>query len=148
MMNEQVRHIMSKSPMTISPAAPLTQVYDVVMKNRVHHLAVVENQKLLGLITTYDLWRRNVPFEKYGALKAQDVMNTNLCKISPKDKVGTAAELFMDRRFHALPVVNLQGELKGVITSHDIIKYTLNKAYKTPILFKDVLTENYVASHV
>lgn len=145
MMNEQVRHIMSSRPTTVSPDSPLSAVSDIIVTNREHHVAVIDrNGKLKGLITTYDLWRRNLKSEDYNKLTAKDVMNTNLCKITPIDKVGTAAELFMDRRFHALPVVNLKGELKGVITSHDIIKYTLNKEYRTPILYKDVLTDRLV----
>lgn len=144
MMNDQIRHIMSHNPKVIGPDKFLTDVSELIESNRNHHVAVVEDGKLLGLITTYDLWKKRLNSSDYRNLRAKDVMNTNLCKISPKDKVGTAAELLMDRRFHALPVVNLKGELKGVITSHDIIKYTLNREYKTPILYKDVLTDALV----
>ena len=145
MMNEQIRNYMSHTVASVSPEVSLEEVSKFFKKNKHHHVAIVEENKLVGLITIYDLWSKNIPFSEYKNLKASDVLNTNVCKITPVDKVGTAAELFMDRRFHALPVVNLRGELKGVITSHDIIKYTLNKEYPTPILYKDVLTETLAA---
>ena len=58
-------------------------------------------------------------------------------KISPKDKVGTAAELFADKRFKTLPVVNLRNELMGTITAFDIIKLAYNQEYDKKILFKE-----------
>ena len=60
-------------------------------------------------------------------------MNTKVIKISPKDKVGTAAELFADGRFKTLPVVNLQNELKGVLTAFDVIKLVYTYEYPTII---------------
>jgi CBS domain-containing protein len=139
MMNEQIRSIMTKAPVTVSPESTLSDVLDLFKKRRVHHLPVTKNNKLVGLVTTYDLWKFNQQQENYKHIHVSEVMSTNLCKISPIDKVGTAAELLMDKRFHALPVVNLRGELKGIVTSFDIMKYTLNKAYPNPILYKEVL---------
>jgi len=135
MMNEQIRSIMTKAPVTVSPEQTLAEVLGLFRKRHVHHIPVVKNEKLVGLVTTYDLWKLDKQQENYKHIRVNEVMNTNLCKISPIDKVGTAAELLMDKRFHALPVVNLRGELKGIVTSFDIMKYTLNKEYPTPILY-------------
>ncbi len=139
MMNEQIRSIMTKSIITVSPETTLTDISKLFRNKRIHHIPVVKDLKLVGLITTYDLWKLNQPEENYQHIYVSEVMNRNVCKISPLDKVGTAAELLMDKRFHALPVVNLRGELKGIVTSFDILKYTLNKEYPNPILYKEVL---------
>lgn len=138
-MNEQIRSIMTKSIITVSPETTLTDISKLFRNKRIHHIPVVKDLKLVGLITTYDLWKLNQPEENYQHIYVSEVMNRNVCKISPLDKVGTAAELLMDKRFHALPVVNLRGELKGIVTSFDILKYTLNKEYPNPILYKEVL---------
>ena len=45
----------------------------------------------------------------------------------------------MDRRFKTLPVVNLRGKLKGVVTAFDVIRYSLRKEYREPILYREVL---------
>ncbi len=139
MMNEQIRSIMTTAPVTVSPENTLSEVSGLFKTRRIHHLPVVSQGKLVGLVTTYDLWKLDQQQDKYKRIRVGEVMNTNICKISPLDKVGTAAELLMDRRFHALPVVNLRGELKGIVTSFDIMKYTLNKEYPNPILYKEVL---------
>lgn len=140
MMNDQIRSIMSTDSVTVSPEASLAEVTQIFAHRRIHHLPVVKDGLLVGLITTYDLWKMDKTHSEYAKVRVSEIMNTNLCKISPIDKVGTAAELLMDRRFHALPVVNLRGEFKGIITSFDIMKYTLNREYPTPILYKEVLT--------
>ncbi len=138
-MNDQIRNIMTASPVTVSPESTLTDVATIFRERRIHHLPVVKENKLVGLVTTYDLWKLDKTKDAYKRIYVKEVMNTNICKISPIDKVGTAAELLMDRRFHALPVVNLRGELKGIVTSFDIMRYTLNREYPTPILYKEVL---------
>jgi CBS domain-containing protein len=45
----------------------------------------------------------------------------------------------MDRRFMTLPVVNLNGKLKGVVTAFDVIRYAIKKEYPKPILYGDVI---------
>ncbi len=139
MMNEEVRTIMSTRVTTATPDQTVGDVLSLMERKRLQQLPVVEGGKLVGLITTYDLWqncRENPGCEKS---VVRDVMTSAVVKLSPKDKVGTAAELFMDRRFKTLPVVNLKNELKGVVTAFDVIRYSFKKEYPEPILYADRL---------
>ena len=138
MMNEEVRTIMSTRVTTARPEQRVADVLRMMERKRLQQLPVIDaDNHLLGLITTYDLWqncRHNPECESEVVAK---VMTSAVVKLSPKDKVGTAAELFMDRRFKTLPVVNLRNELKGVVTAFDVIKYSFRKEYPEPILYKD-----------
>ena len=139
MMNEEVRTIMSTKVTTAGPNETVGNVLKTMERKRLQQLPVVEAGKLVGLITTYDLWqhcRDNPDCEKR---LVRDVMTQAVVKLAPKDKVGTAAELFMDRRFKTLPVVNLRDELKGVVTAFDVIKYSFKKEYPEPILYAENL---------
>lgn len=139
MMNEEVRTIMSTRVTTARPNETVGNVLKTMERKRLQQLPVVEADKLVGLITTYDLWkhcRDNPDCEKR---LVRDVMTQAVVKLAPKDKVGTAAELFMDRRFKTLPVVNLRDELKGVVTAFDVIKYSFKKEYPEPILYAENL---------
>ena len=82
---------------------------------KLQQIPVTADGELKGIITSYDLWKCS----KTHAPQTQisEVMSTNILVIRPKDKVGTAAELFIDRRFKTLPVVNLENKLKGVVTA-------------------------------
>ncbi|MGB3800805.1 MAG: CBS domain-containing protein [Lewinella sp.] len=141
MMNEEVRTIMTTDIATAYPFQSVGEIAQIMLREQLQQLPVVDkDNKLVGLITSYDMWRdcrENLDSE---SRLVSEVMNTRIIKLSPKDKVGTAAELFMDRRFKTIPVVNLDGTLKGVITAFDVIRYTLKREYKEPILYREVLS--------
>jgi len=111
-----------------------------MMEKKLQQLPVVDDEGLLlGIITSYDLWQNLRESKISESQLVMEVMSTNVLVIQPKDKMGTAAELFIDRRFKTLPVVNLDNKLKGVITAFDVIKYVMKREYPDPILYKDVL---------
>ncbi len=141
MLNEEVRKIMSKDPVVVHPDDLVHEVSEMMTRKRIQQIPVVENGKLEGLITSYDLWKMSIQHPEGSKNKVKDVMTKNVLVIAPKDKVGTAAELFIDKRFKTLPVVNLNNELKGVITAFDVIKYVFKKEYPNPILYKEVLID-------
>ena len=138
MLNEEVRKIMTKNPPVAHPDDLVRDVANMMVEKQVQQLPVVQDGKLVGMITAYDLWRHSREHDDYEAKLVRDVMTTKVIKITPKDKVGTAAELFMDQRFKTLPVVNLENELKGVITAFDVIRHTLTREYPHPILYSEV----------
>ncbi|HQW13164.1 MAG TPA: CBS domain-containing protein [Saprospiraceae bacterium] len=121
---------MIKNITTISPDDKLDVVREIFRSKRLHHLPVVENDKLVGLLTTVDLLWLNRPLETYNEIKVSDVMTTKLATLESTDKIGSAAELFLLNRFHAVPVVE-NGKLIGLVTSFDILKYGFKKAYPT-----------------
>ena len=139
MMNEEVRSIMSTDMATATPDQTVGEVAQFMLRRRLQQLPVVEDGKLVGLITSYDLWRDCRECADSESRSVRQVMTPGVVTLAPKDKVGTAAELFMDQRFKTLPVVNLRGELKGVVTAFDVIRYSLKKEYPEPILYKEVL---------
>ena len=141
MLNEEVRKIMTKHPPVAHPDDSVGDVANVMFEKQVQQMPVVEDGKLVGLITAYDLWKDSRLSPDSEQKKVREVMTTRVIKITPKDKVGTAAELFMDQRFKTLPVVNLNNELKGVITAFDLIRHILTREYPHPVLYSEVFDE-------
>ena len=139
MLNEEVRRIMTEDPIVATPDQKIVEVSKIMMERRLNQMPVVDGIHLVGMVTTHDLWRNSM--QENSAENVKDIMSTNIIKISPLDKVGTAAELFMDKRFKTLPVVNLRNELKGVVTAFDVLRHTLKREYPISILYKDVIEE-------
>lgn len=139
MLNDEIRTIMSQDTLVAHPEDTIQDLAEMMIKNNYNQLPVVRDGKLVGMITTYDLWKDARHQGHDHSVQVKDVMNTHVIKLAPKDKLGTAAELFMDKRFKTLPVVNLDGELKGVVTAFDVIKSVMKKEYPTAILYGDVL---------
>lgn len=139
MLNEEVRKIMTVDPMVVTPQDNVQTVSQLMTDHKLQQMPVVENGKLVGLVTSYDLWKHLKKPNNHDQDSVRSVMTTNVLVIAPKDKVGTAAELFIDKRFKTLPVVNLKSELKGVVTAFDVIKHVFKKEYPNPILYKEEL---------
>jgi CBS domain-containing protein len=128
---------MTKDPIVAHLHQTIDEVSELMMESRLQQLPVVEDGKLKGMVTAYDLWKATRA--GHGTdMQVKDVMTTKVVRITPKDKVGTAAELFADKRFKTLPVVNLENELKGVVTAFDVIKCAFNEEYPRPILYQEV----------
>ena len=128
MMNEPVSSIMSTKLITLSPEDTLDKVSQTFREKRIHHLPVVDNGNLVGLITTYDLFKMGKASSEYASIKVKEVMTTKLARLEPTAKVGTAAEIFLENLFHALPIV--EGEkLVGIVTTFDILRYEFKKEY-------------------
>lgn len=129
MMNEPVSAIMVRNLKTVGPNDTLQDVKELLINHRIHHVPVVDgNNHLLGIITTYDLFKLGVDHKDYPNTKVVNVMTKILATIEPNDKVGTAAEVFMEHLFHALPVVD-DKKLVGIVTSFDILRYEYEKEY-------------------
>lgn len=142
MMNETVNTIMSTNLITVAPSNNLFEVRQIFMKNAIHHLPVLQNGRLVGILTTYDLWKNEISPQDYERTLVAEVMTTRIAKISPTDKIGTAAELFLDNRFHSLPIVDHNNNLVGIVTSHDVLKYEYLKEYPKPLLFKHLYSKD------
>ena len=99
MMNEPVSTIMTPAAKLIThkPEDSMVDVQQTMQRHRLHHLPIVEDGELKGLITTTDLLKINRPFEEYSGLHVKDVMTTRLAKLERDAKVGTAATIFLEK---------------------------------------------------
>lgn len=129
MMNETVSTIMTTKLITLSPEDKLSMAAHLLTTKRIHHLPIVLGRRLVGLLTTHDLYRimqENPDFEN---IQIKEVMTTRLATLGPNDKVGTVAEVLLQNLFHALPIVDAKENLLGLVTSFDLLKYNYTKEY-------------------
>lgn len=128
-MNEPISSIMIHNLVTLSPEDTLQKARDIFLHRRIHHLPVIEGEnRLVGLLTTWDLFKIEESPEDYGKYKVKDIMTTHLAVLEPDEKVGAAAELFLENLFHAVPIVK-NGKIVGLVTSFDVLKYEFQKEY-------------------
>ncbi len=129
MMNEAISTIMSTQLITLTPEDTLGKAREILMSKRVHHLPVVEGKYLVGMITSWDLFKLGSSASEYQNIKVREVMTTKLATLEPYQHIGAAAEVLMEHLFHAIPIVNDNRELLGIVTSYDILRYCYNKEY-------------------
>ena len=134
-MNEPVSKIMTTNLITASPDVTLDKIRDVFKSRKIHHLPITKNGHIVGLITTSDLLWLNRPFEEYSQIIAKDVMTTKIGKLAPTDKIGAAADVFLRNWFHAIPIVDENNLLVGLVTTFDVLKYNYQKSYPNDEIF-------------
>lgn len=136
MMNQPLSTIMTKDVVTVTPQDSLSKVKNFIFDNRFHHIPVVENGQLAGIVTSYDLMKLNKTFEEYENIKVGDVMSKKVIALKENEKIGTAAQIFLRQLFHGLPIVDEDNVLKGIVTSHDILRHNYDQAYPDDSLEK------------
>lgn len=137
MMNERIRSIMTTNVVTVHPEDSLEVVKKLLFEKHFHHLPVVDNGKLVGIITSWDLIKSNKKFEEYGNYKVKELMTKKVATLGPDESLGAAAMIFLKHLFHGLPIVDDDRNLVGIITTHDILKYNFLKEYPDDIFVKE-----------
>jgi len=133
-----VREIMMGSPVTLKPDDTLDLASDVISLGRIRHLPIVEDGKLVGMISERDLMGTAVKQifglkqrSKSALLKSvsvKDVMKKRVITVERDVKITKAAHLRADRKIGCLPVVSA-GTLVGLITTTDMLRYVEKLGY-------------------
>jgi len=92
-----------------------------ISEKRLGVTAVLENEKVVGIITDGDIRRMLNKTETIKGLTAKDIMTVNPKTIKSTDMVVDALNILEDFSITQLVVVD-NGEFKGVIHLHDILK--------------------------
>ncbi len=134
--NIPVRLVMTENVLTVGPDSVMSEVVTLFNSNPVHHIPVVENGKVLGMISTTDcnkLEHHFTLFKTHNAeamneaifrsLLAKEVMATPVATIRASDTVQIAADIFKENLFHALPVVDEQKKIVGIVTPYDLMVF-------------------------
>ena len=127
-----ISQIMTTDLITVSEKDKLTVVKEIFDKHNIHHIPVVRFRSIVGIISKTDYlffvrgFTQNeedkfVNESRLKAYTADEIMTTGMAKVEPSDRIDVALEIFKINRFHAIPVVQ-NGELVGIITTHDIIR--------------------------
>ena len=128
MRNQPIDRIMTTPAVVISPTATLDDACDLMAREQLHHLPVVENGRLVGIVSTTDLIARSGGNEPdVGRIQIAEVMHRDPISLSRKATLDDAAVLLAGGRYHSLPVTDADGTVVGVVTSTDLIVVLLHQ---------------------
>lgn len=106
-------------PITLTPDKTIGEAQDIMKKYRVSGIPVIDkSNKLVGILTNRDL-----RFEPNKKLLVSDLMTkTNLITAPIGTTLETAEKILQKYKIEKLPVVDKNGNLRGLITFKDILK--------------------------
>lgn len=117
--------VMTERPTTIAPGTTAATAARLLEDLDIRHLPVVEGGELVGMISDRDL---------RGALAASDggpvspsapvvnLMNSNVIRALADDELSDVAELMIDHRIGAVPIVDARGMLVGIVSYIDVLR--------------------------
>jgi len=140
---------MSKNVITISPEENISKAIELMAKNNISGLVVVENEKVVGIISESDILEiLKSPFpeiknltnvtlsifmllkkgiesfnyaKKIAKLKVKDLMTKRVFYVGPNDTIEEAARIMSEKDIRRLPVID-EGKLVGIISRTDILR--------------------------
>jgi acetoin utilization protein AcuB len=133
-----VSRSMTRKLITIASEADVFEAQEKMAKNRIRHLPVVDaTSRLVGIVTDRDI-RSALPYslmkdptgcaeaEKLKDLKVNDIMTAEPKTIGPHHTIQDALLLIQELKVGALPVVDRDGRLEGIISVRDLLRAFIN----------------------
>ncbi len=132
----KVSQYMSRSVVTIAPQAEFHWAFDLMRSRRIHHLPVVEDGRVVGIVAERDLLLAAANFGS-AEVPVREIMHGPAICVSENAQLKQAARLLVVEHIGSLPVLNARKALVGIITETDIFKVTAGMlrarpAAKTP----------------
>ena len=127
-----VQDWMSKDLVTIDADTSIMKASKVMKQNDIQHLPVLKKGRLVGIVSDRDL-KEATPskattldihemYHLLDTITVKSLMPKKLYTIAPGDTVERAAAVMLKHHISALPVVDTQGALAGIITKGDIFR--------------------------
>ena len=124
--------IMSTDLITIGPDENLAAARELMHDRKIHHLPVVEDGNLVGLVTltnvlaaTDSFLRNDDNRIRAAEIIVRDIMVTDVATVDEHATLRQAALFLEKHRIGCLPVMS-DGTLKGIITDTDFVAVAIN----------------------
>lgn len=130
-----VNEIMTTKVITIEMDDTLGQIQKIFEKHKFHHLLIVDDGELIGIISDRDVLKEinphvNTISEDSRARqtlkkKAHQIMSRKPITVEPDTLVDDAASIMLKKNISCLPVVSPSGNIDGILSWKDILKCLL-----------------------
>jgi len=128
----RISAIMTSNVVTVDMDTSLKTICAIFDKRKFHHLIVVEDDKMLGVISDRDVLKALSPFLNTLAEQARDlstlkkrahqIMSRKPFTITKDAELKDAAQIMLRENISCLPIVSRDGEVEGIVTWKDLLK--------------------------
>ena len=125
-----VSKYMTQKLITTTPDISVEQAFLLMRTHRVRHIPVVEGDALVGIISDRDLrrprWADHLDdwtayYQIDDTHTVEDVMTRTPETVRASDPILKAVRIFREHRYGALPVLNKDDELVGILSAQDLL---------------------------
>lgn len=118
--------IMSYPVFTVGPEVSVNDAWLKFVEKKVHHMPVMSDDgKIIGIVSDRDLLKKLIisdgVIESVRDASVCDTMSTDVIATTPLTDIRRIAKVMLDHHIGAMPVVNPDGSIAGIITRSDIL---------------------------
>jgi len=117
-----VESIMHRSPATVTPGDTLETAQALMQREGVHQLPVIEADRLVGMLSERDLHAHVGYLER---TKVDAAMTLGALTLPATASAGQAANMILERKVHAVPIVD-GDRLVGIVSTSDLLRLLMD----------------------
>lgn len=125
-MEMTLKQVLADKPAQVYTAGPEQTIADCVAqmnRDNIGALLILTGDRLSGIFTERDLLTKVTPSgDDVTTTPVKQHMSTHVIVANPQTKVKEAMDIFTERRFRHLPIVE-EGRLVGIVSSGDLIRW-------------------------
>jgi acetoin utilization protein AcuB len=128
---------MTAKVITIGMDDTLGQIQNLFKKYKFHHVLVLDDEELIGVISDRDVLKEISPYvntlsedfraRKTLTKKAHQIMTRNPITVEPDVPVENAASIMLNKNISCLPVVSSSGDIEGILSWKDILTFYIQR---------------------
>ncbi|MBF6647399.1 MULTISPECIES: CBS domain-containing protein [unclassified Methylobacter] len=130
----RVKELMTSKVFTVEQQDLIDRAFFLIHYEKIRHLPVVKKGKVVGMVSDRDLYKALGPKNNPNVIetgvtemhvipkKVQNIMRRGVLTVTPDTYASEAAALMADNKVGALPVVNKDDKLVGILSATDILR--------------------------
>ena len=132
-----VEDIMTTDVITVTMDNTLGQIKELFTANNCHHVLVLDDTSLVGLISDRDVLAHISPQVDSAAAdaramntlqkRAHQIMTRTIVSVSQDMSVEEATQILLKKGISCLPVLSSSKDINGILTWRDMLKYFVDK---------------------
>jgi len=115
---DQLSLIMKRECITITPDISISSVANIFVSKRIHRIPVIEDGKLVGIVTPTDLLKEIA--EMKTSMTAEDAIKTTCVTAYEGEPLAYTVVAMRISDVPAVPVLDIKGKLVGILTDRDL----------------------------
>lgn len=129
-----IGEIMQKKCITSTPGMMVSDVSKVMVRNRLRRLPVIKEDKLVGIVTVFDILKflgygefKDIDAEKNLSTRVSEIMESNVVSVEPEQDLTAVPKLVKETNLGGFPVVE-NGTLAGIVTTTDVLRWAYRES--------------------
>ncbi|MBW2318683.1 MAG: CBS domain-containing protein [Deltaproteobacteria bacterium] len=132
-----VAKIMTRKVLRVGMDDTLETMHEIFQKHKFHHLLVVEEDELVGVISDRDLLKEvspflNTPSEDYRdkqtlRKKAHQIMTRKAISVDGSTTIEDAAKILLKKNISCLPILTPEGKIQGILSWKDLLRFFVER---------------------